>query len=80
MASRKLFTVRQFSERHPAWTQSAVRNLIFNSQPRRSSKGKISGNGLAPAIVRVGGKVLIDEDQFFAWIEEQQANREGKVA
>jgi hypothetical protein len=72
MANRTLLTVRQFSDKHPAWSQSALRNLIFHGEPRKSSKGDIPGNGLAPAIVRVGGKVLIDEDRFFAWIDAQQ--------
>ncbi|HET7675213.1 MAG TPA: hypothetical protein VFL54_06790 [Gammaproteobacteria bacterium] len=72
MAIRNLLSVRQFSDKHPAWSQSALRNLIFQAQPRQSSKGEIPGNGLAPAIVRVGSKVLIDEDQFFAWVDAQQ--------
>jgi hypothetical protein len=72
MANRTLLTVRQFSERNPAWTQPAIRNLIFNAQPRGSGRGRIGGNGFAPAIVRVGGKVLIDEDCWFAIIDEQQ--------
>lgn len=75
MATPTLETVRQFSDNHPAWSQAALRNLIFNSKPRQSSKGEIPGNGLAPAIVRVGGKVLIDVDRFFEWIEEQQQGR-----
>lgn len=41
-----LFTVRQFSERNPAWTESALRNLIHAAKPRQSSKGTIAGNGL----------------------------------
>lgn len=72
MATRNLLTVRQFSDKHPAWSQSALRNLIFQAQTRKSSRGEIPGNGLAPAIVRVGGKVLIDEDRFFAWVDAQQ--------
>ncbi len=74
-APRDLFTVEQFSERRPAWTQSALRNLILNSADRQNSRGgRIPGNGLAKAgaIVRVGRRVLIDEQAFFRWIADQQ--------
>lgn len=70
-----LFTVEQFSERHLAWTQAALRNLILNAADRMNSRGeRISGNGLAEtgAIVRVGRRVLIDENAFFRWIVLQQ--------
>lgn len=69
---RNLQTVKQFSAEHPAWSPAALRNLIFNAKPRQSSRGEIPGNGLSPAIVRVGGKVLIDADRFFDWVEAQQ--------
>lgn len=76
MAVPNLSTVRQFSERHRAWTEPALRNIIFNAKPRQSSKGEIPGNGFARAIVRVGGKVLINEDRFFECIAAQQEDAE----
>jgi len=75
---RDLFSVAQFSERRPAWTQAALRNFILNSEDRINSRGeRIPGNGLAEAgaIVRVGRRVLIDEGAFFRWIAEQQKRR-----
>ena len=67
-------TVEQFSERNPAFTPAALRNLIFKADERQSTKGVIHGNGLiqAGAVVRVGRKVLIVESRFFDWIESQQ--------
>lgn len=57
------FTVQQFNKRHPAFTIGGLRALIFNE----------TTNGLAKsgAIVRIGRKVLIDESNFFAWVESQ---------
>ena len=81
-APRDLFTVDQFSERRPAWSQPALRNLILNSADRRNSRGeRIPGNGLAEvgAIVRVGRRVLIDEGAFFRWVASQQ-KQQRKVA
>ena len=69
--TRTLSTVRQFSEKHPAFSQGSLRNLIHLSTERYSSKGKIPGNGLAVALVRIGRKLLIDESKFFEWIEKQ---------
>lgn len=70
-------TVEQFAEVHPVFTASALRNLIFKAEPRKSSLGEIPGNGLieAGAILRVGRKVLIDEDRFFAWVRSQSEAR-----
>ena len=72
--SRTLLTVSQFSEKHPAWTQASLRNLIFYSQPRESSLGAVPGNGLDSAIRRIGRKILIDEDKFFIWLDSQNGH------
>ena len=69
---RTLLTVRQFSDKHPAFPQGSLRNFIFLAESRNTSKGKIKGNGLDIALVRIGRKLLIDEVRFFQWIEEQQ--------
>jgi hypothetical protein len=70
-------TVELFAERHPAFTAPALRNLIFRAESRKSSLGAIPGNGLieAGAILRVGRRVLIDEDRFFAWVRSQNEGR-----
>ena len=67
-----LLTVRQFADRHPAFTEASLRLHIFNAQDRKSTQGIVGGNGLARALVRVGRRVLIDESEFFAWVREQQ--------
>ena len=60
-------------------TVSALRHLIFNAQDRLCSTGQgIEGKGLSRAIIRVGRKVLIDLDEFDAWIERHRV--EGPVA
>ena len=55
------FTVKQFSESHPAFTVGSLRALIFNSNT----------NGLneSGAVVRINRKVLINEGRFFDWVE-----------
>jgi hypothetical protein len=65
-------TVNQLSEKFPAFSRSALRNLIYRSEPTHSSKGIIPSNGLESAIVRIGRKVLIDEQEFFNWIERHK--------
>ena len=70
-----LSTVRQFSEKHPAFSQGSIRNLVFLAESRKTSKGTIAGNGLGIALVRIGRKLLIDESRFFEWIESQQKTK-----
>jgi hypothetical protein len=65
-------TVEQLSERNPAFSSPALRNLIFKSDTHQSSRGTIPGNGLAEAgaIFRLGRRVLIDEAKFLAWVAQ----------
>ena len=69
-----LRTVRQMSERHPGFNEGGLRSLIFQSKPRKTSRGTIQGNGMAAGgvLVRLGRKVLIDEVKFFQWLDDQQ--------
>ena len=55
-----LKTVKQFCADNPAFTEGGVRWEIFNEQT----------NGLAAsgAILRMGRKIYIDEDKYFARI------------
>jgi len=61
---RILLTVRQFSEKHRAFSPGGLRFLIFNA----------GSNGLkkSQALLRLGRRVLIDEERFFNWIEQNQ--------
>ena len=72
---QSLFTVEQFATAQPAFTQSALRNIIFMAEPRQSTQGVIQGNGLLErgAIVRVGRKVLIDGGKFLEWVRVRGA-------
>jgi len=72
---RRLYTLLNFAERHSGFiTLAAVTNQVFKAKARHSTKGVIPGNGMeeAGAIVRLAGRVLIDEDRYFAWVDSQQ--------
>ena len=56
-----LLTVKQFSQKHTAFPEGGMRHRIFHAEK----------NGFSRCIRRVGSKVLIDENEFFKWIEEQ---------
>ncbi len=59
---QNLLTVKQFSERHPAFSESSMRFHLFHRET----------NGLNKYVRTVGRKILIDEDGFFnEWIENQ---------
>ncbi len=55
-------TVKQTSEKFPAFSQNSLRWIIFNSKL----------NGATAFIRKVGRKVLIDEIGFVSWIDSQK--------
>lgn len=56
-----LLTFRLFAEKHPAFSQAALRNLRFHQE----------SNGFSGAFKTLGKRVYIDEPAFFRIIEEQ---------
>ena len=56
-----LLTVKQFCQQHPAFTHGGLRWLLFHRQE----------NGLNRAVFKVGRRILIDVDQFFGWLAQQ---------
>lgn len=65
-------TIKLLAETEPAFPTAGIRAYVFNSEDRKTSKGVIKGNGLAPHIRRIGAKVLINHAGFLSWIEAQQ--------
>ena len=57
-----LRTVKQFRDRHSWSSEGGLRWLIFNSK----------SNGFEKAFVRLGRRVLIDEEEFFAALRKAQ--------
>jgi len=68
-----LTPVRDFATKHPAFTEAALRAIIFDADDRPSTAGTIPGNGFAPAIIRIGRRVLIDEHRFFDIVRQKQS-------
>jgi hypothetical protein len=71
---RRWRTVRQIAQAWPGvFTEPALRGLIHRADPHYDARGElVPGNGLAVSITRLGGKggrVLIDECGFAAWLE-----------
>jgi hypothetical protein len=64
---RSILTVRQLAERHPAFTESGLRNYIFKLSRDRSAVPR--GDAFEAALRRVGRRVLIDEEKFLEWID-----------
>ena len=59
----KLKTVKQFCADNPAFPEGGVRWQIFNEKQ----------NGLAEsgAVIRMGRRVLIDEEKWHSWVVAQ---------
>ena len=54
-----LRTVKQFAEQYDEFSYSQIRYLIFNS--------KINGMENSGALVRMGKRVYINVERFYAW-------------
>jgi hypothetical protein len=61
---KNYLTVNQATAKYPFSSHASMRYNIFNAEK----------NGLHKAILRVGRKVLIDEEKFLEWLE---SHREG---
>lgn len=71
----RLATVAQILEfPEYSWLRSSyIRSLIYNAEERFGSGGtRVPGNGFARAVIRIGGKVLIDLDEFDDFIERHR--------
>ena len=71
--SQVWYTVEQLADKHRQFTQNAIRAQIFAAKPRLRAKKKggddwIQGNGLAPALRKIGRRLLIDESLYSMWI------------
>jgi len=60
---KNFLTVRQLPEHYPAFSQSSIRWLIFNSEI----------NGFNGCFHRIGRKIVIDCEKFEAWIGSQNS-------
>lgn len=57
----------------PGLTVAAVRSQIWACERRTLRDGRvIEPNGLAPAIIRVGRKVLVDFSAYIQWLEARR--------
>lgn len=80
LPTKNLLLVHQLANKHPAFTENALRALIYASKQRKRSTSKsgladIPGNGLARAILKIGRRVLIDEQAFLEWVDTHAVER-----
>jgi len=63
-AEQTYFTVKQYAQKEPAFTENSLRAIIFNEH----------NNGLAKsgAVIRAGRKVLLHGVKFPQWLENQR--------
>jgi hypothetical protein len=57
-----LRTIGQVADQCPAFSEAALRKLILHAPL----------NGLEPAIVRLGRRVLIDSERFNEWLNQHR--------
>jgi 3D (Asp-Asp-Asp) domain-containing protein len=65
-----LLSIKEFSNKHTSFSESALWGLRFKSKPRNSTSGKVLGNALDSAFIKLGSRVYIDEYKFFFLIRQ----------
>jgi len=65
---RNLIPLSEWHKHHPWPPIGGLRHLVFNAKT----------NGFDRVIRKVGGRVLIDEGEFFAWVDRQNGIGEGE--
>lgn len=60
MSIPTLLTVKQFNSKHPAFPIGGLRHQIFHENQ--------NGMKAAGVVVRIGSRVLIHEERYFAWV------------
>lgn len=60
---KSLIPVTKWNDYHPWPPEGGLRHLIFHEHE----------NGFSDCVVRIGRRVLIDEERFFAWARSQNA-------
>ena len=70
MRKNKLIPVTEWNNHHTWPPIGGLRHLIYNS----------SSNGFTTAFKRVGRRVLIDENEFFACVERQNKRISSKFS
>lgn len=63
-----LIPLTQWAKHHPWPSASALRQLVYYADKR----------GFNDCFKRVGRRVLIDQEAFFAWVDQQDAIGRGK--
>jgi len=63
-APPRLFGVKDFCSRHPWLKEATLRNRIATSDE----------HGFGNVIRRLGRKILVDETEFFQWLDRQDRN------
>lgn len=58
---RTLLTVSQFAKKHCAFPEGSLRYLIFHADK----------SGFNRCIRRINSKVLLDEQEVFRWVDQQ---------
>lgn len=62
-----LLTVRQFTEKHNAFSEKSMRARIFFAET----------NGFSSAFRRIGRRVYVVESEFFSCVERMNASKNG---
>ena len=65
---RRLIPVTAWPQHHPWPSIAGLRHFVFNAKT----------NGFEKVMRKVGARILIDEQMFFQWVDEQDHEHKAK--
>jgi hypothetical protein len=65
MATPTLTTIKGLSAKYEWALEGGLRSLVFHRKD----------NGFDQCIIRIGRKILINEEAFFRWLDEKNGNK-----
>ena len=68
LKQKRIIPLSDWSKFHPWPPLGGLRHLVFHAKQ----------NGFERVVKRAGRRVLIDEDEFFKWIESRSAMKGGE--
>jgi hypothetical protein len=60
----KLLTIKSFLAKYPVFSEAWLRKMIFNRK----------NNGFDKVIIQVNRRIIINEEAFFVWLDENRWN------
>lgn len=76
MKSTRFIPLSDWAKHHPWPTPGAFRVQICKAEKAVQAHGSLREDSILSCVVRIGRRVLIDEQKFIAWVRKHSPNEQ----